>query len=85
MQHLESLNAAAWEQLSGQSVAPVTINMPGLNVKKQSGSVWYSEPFYTHAHGYKMQSCVDVNGWFSHVHIALELYIMKGPNPMTTH
>lgn len=52
-------------------------------MKKESGSAWYNEPFYTHAEGYKMQLCVNINGWFSYVHIALELYIMKGPHDDT--
>ena len=79
MRRLELLNTSAREQLSGELVAPVIIKMSGYSEYKESGSNWYSESFYTHQVGYKMQLCVNVNGWFSRIHIALEIYIVKGP------
>ena len=79
MRRLELLNTAAYKQTSGELVAPVIIKMSGFSENKESGSNWYSESFYTHEIGYKMQLCVNVNGWFSRIHIALELYIVKGP------
>lgn len=79
MRRLESLNEAAQEQTSGELVAPVIIKMSGFSEKKESGSRWYSESFYTHEVGYKMQLRVYANGWSSQIHIALELYVVKGP------
>ena len=79
LRHLESLNRAAQEQLSGELKASVIIKMSGLSDKRESGSNWSSESFFTHEFGYKMQLCVNVNGWFSRVHVGLELFVVKGP------
>ena len=80
MRYFASLNTSPQEQSSGELVAPIIVKMSGFSEKKESGTNWYSEPFYTHEAGYKMQLCVNVNGWFSRIHVAVELYIMKGPN-----
>ena len=79
MRRLESLSEAAQKQTSGELVAPVIVKMLGFGEKKESGSNWYSESFYTHEVGYKMQLCVYANGWSSRTHMALELYVVKGP------
>ena len=63
---------------------PVRINkcftMEKFQEHKENDSQWYSEPFYTHDHGYKMCLRVDVNGYdkASGSHLSLFTCFMKG-------
>ena len=49
--------------------------------KKANGGDWYSPPFYTHTHGYRMCIRVDANGNgdVKGTHISVFAYLMKGP------
>ena len=63
---------------------PVRINkcftMDKFQEHKENDSQWYSEPFYTHPHGYKMCLRVDPNGYdkASGTHLSLFTCFMKG-------
>ena len=49
--------------------------------KKENNVDWYSPPFYTHTHGYRMCIRVDANGNGDGegTHISVFAYLMKGP------
>ena len=63
---------------------PVRINqcftMDKFQEHKENDSQWYSEPFYTHDHGYKMCLRVDPNGYDKAIgsHLSLFTCFMKG-------
>ena len=67
---------------SGNQMCPVTINMSGYNMKKKDKVVWYSDSFYTHNKGYKMDLRVDAagDGEGSGTHLSVFLYLTKGPH-----
>ena len=49
--------------------------------KKENDDIWYSPPFYTHTHGYRMCITVNANG-NKHVkgtHLSVYANLMKGP------
>ena len=52
------------------SSAPLTIIFTGYQEKRKERVDWYSPPYYTHSHGYKM--CVNV--YFFLIHTKLEVY-----------
>ena len=43
------------------SVLPIELTMSNFKQYKESKTVWFSEPFYTHPYGYKMCLSVDPN------------------------
>ena len=85
---LQSIDAMVWstylfseatKSLSGSEVLPVVIKMSGFtNKKKRQKSQYFSDPFYTHSNGYKMQLSV----YFTDVgsDMSVGLYVMMGPN-----
>ena len=84
---LQSIDAMVWSTylfseatklLSGIEVLPVVIKMPDFTKKKRQRTQWFSDPFYTHSNGYKMQLSVLFNGNVSS-YMGVDLYIMKGP------
>ena len=46
----------------------------------QNGDEWYSNPFYTHPHGYKMCLRVDAKGWGNgrDTHVSVFVHMMQG-------
>ena len=56
------------------------VTMTGFERKKCSNHEWYSPPFYTHPHGYKMCLRVDAsgNGLGKGSHVSVFVFIMKG-------
>ena len=62
------------------SVVPVKLTMTEFEKHKQSGDAWYSEPFYTHHHGYKMCLRVDANGHGDGkgTHLSVAFFLMRG-------
>ena len=75
------LDTQATKMLSGNEVIPVVVKMSGFSKKKRQHSEWFSEPFYTHSNGYKLQLKVLPNdtGFLEVFHLSLCLYIVKGP------
>ncbi|XP_065902707.1 TNF receptor-associated factor 4-like [Dysidea avara] len=61
---------------------PVVMKMPEFAECKQRDVAWYSEPFYSHNRGHKLNLRIDVNGDGAGkgTHLSLFLYLMKGPH-----
>ena len=51
------------ETLTCTGTLPFQITMTEFEQHKWAGDRWYSPPFYTHTHGYRMCIRVDANGW----------------------
>ena len=62
-------------------VCPVTFKVSGYKKKKEDDILWYSDPFYTHNEGYKMDLCVDAAGYDDGegTHLSVYLYLKQGP------
>ena len=62
------------------SVVPVELVLTEFRKHKQHSKEWYSEPFYTHPHGYKMCLGVDANGagGAKGKYVSVFGYIMRG-------
>ena len=61
-------------------LVPFNVTMTGFELKKRSNYEWYSPPFYTHPHGYKMCLRVDANGNGDRKgsHVSVFVHMMKG-------
>ena len=61
-------------------ILPVSVTMTNFQRHKRNKDVWFSEPFYTHPHGYKMCLGVNANGSGDGegTHISLCVYLMGG-------
>ena len=61
-------------------LVPFTVTVPDFKIKKQLGISWYSLPFYTHPHGYKMCLNVDANGYGEgrNNHVSVFVFMKKG-------
>ena len=61
---------------------PFDFTMTEFKSKKKNDVVWYSPPFYTHTHGYRM--CINVhgngNGYGKGTHLSVFAYLMQGPH-----
>ena len=59
---------------------PFEFTMTGFEKHKRADDRWYSEPFYTHLHGYKLCLSVDANGWGegNGTHVSVGVYLMPG-------
>ena len=70
----------SWQDpnLPSQSVYEFTLNE--FSKRKQFNNQYYTSPFYTHYHGYKLQLKVSVNGDGSRKgsHVSVFAYLMKG-------
>lgn len=75
--HCRSLQAAA-----RCVVSPVIIRITDYEYKKRCKEVWYSEPFWSHHNGYKVQLKVHANGFGSGkgTHLSMGICIKEGPN-----
>ena len=64
---------------TGQPIGPVEFTMTNFN-QYQDDKHWYSPPFYTHPHGYKMCLRVTPKGWGYHkgTHLGVAIYMMRG-------
>ena len=62
-------------------VCPVTFKMLEYKNKKEDDTSWYSDSFYTHNKGYKMELCIDTAGYDDGkgTHLSVYLYLKKGP------
>ena len=72
------LNAMASMFKSGNQVLPAILQVSGYNKMKENDEQWYSDPFYTHNHGYKMCLNVEAYGCGEGTHLSVFLYLMKG-------
>ena len=74
------LHTRAMQLSSGDQVLPVIVRMSGYTQKKENNVDWYSDPFYTHKKGYKIQLNVVSNGYNSakDTHLSVYLYLMEG-------
>ena len=70
------LFSEATKLFSGNLVLPVVIKMSDFANKKRQKTQWFSDPFYTHTNGYKIQLSVLFVG----LQMNVTLYIMKGPS-----
>ncbi len=54
--------------------------MPSLQEKKENNIEFYSNPFYTHPRGYKMDINIDANGNgdYKGNHVSVWVYLMRG-------
>ena len=61
-------------------VVPFCFKMDKFKQTKQHCAEWYSPPFYTHEHGYKMCVRVDANGIMNGrgTHMSVYVYLMRG-------
>ena len=62
------------------NVPPVEFTVTDFLQKKKANTIWYSPPFYTHPHGYKMCLQVYVNGRGDGkgTHLSVFVPLMKG-------
>ena len=64
---------------TGQPIVPVEFTVTNFN-QYRDGEQWYSPPFYTHPHGYKMCLCVTPKGWGKGkgTHLGVDIRMMRG-------
>ena len=64
---------------TGQPIGPVEFTMTNFEQHKNDEE-WYSPPFYTHPHGYKMCLCVWPNGFGDGkgTHLGMTVHLMRG-------
>ena len=63
-----------------QTLTEIDRKMTDFEKNRTANAPWYSPPFYTHTHGYRMCIRVDVNG-YGHgagTHVSVSLYLMRG-------
>ena len=65
---------------SNQPIGPVEITMTHFQQCKRKNDQWYSLPFYTHPHGYKMCIRVIPNGFGrgNGTHLSVFIHLMRG-------
>ena len=65
---------------TGQPIGPVELTMIHFPQHKQDDDMWFSPPFYTHPHGYKMCMRVWPNGFGKGkgTHLGVAIYLMRG-------
>ena len=65
---------------SGDQEYPVILKMPQFRKEKTKGSMWHSDPFYTHSNEYKMSLRIYAagSGDSKGTHVSVFLCLMKG-------
>ena len=68
------------EKVTYTGTLPFEFTMTEFEKHKKAGDEWYSPPFYTHTHGYRMCIRVDANGWKEGMktHLSAYSYLMQG-------
>ena len=68
------------ETCTGQPIGHVEFTMTNFEQHKKENSPWYSPPFYTHPHGYKMGLSVYPNGQGDAVgtHASVFVHLLRG-------
>ena len=74
-QHLKTL-----EKVTYTGTLPFEFTITEFEQHKRASDQWYSPPFYTHTHGYRMCIRVDANGCRSGkgTHLSVYGYLMRG-------
>ena len=76
-----SLHQKTLEKVIGTVKLPFVFTLTEFKSKKEIDYVWYSPPFYTHTHGYRM--CITVNangnGDGKGTHLSVYAHLMEGP------
>ena len=74
-QHQKTLEKVMWT-----GALPFEFTMTEFEKHKRASDEWYSPPFYTHTHGYRMCIKVYANGFGSGkgTHLAVGGYLMRG-------
>ena len=69
------------EKVTCTGTLPFEFTMTEFEKHKTASDKWYSPPFYTHTHGYRMCIRVDANGYGSGkgTHMSIYTCIMRGP------
>ena len=76
--------AASISSLNHSNSASLTLRlsfkMSEFAAKKEEDADFFSVPFFTHHHGYKMTICIDPNGNDKHkgTHTSVWVYVLKG-------
>ena len=69
--------------IQGNKVAPVILKMNKFANYRRNGMMWYSAPFFTHRHGYKLCLCVFAAARDKDVqegnHVSVYVAVMEGP------
>ena len=68
------------EKVTCTGTLPFEFTMAEFEQYKRANDVWYSPPFYTHTHGYRMRIKVWANGWESGkgTHVSVRGCLMQG-------
>ena len=68
------------EVITSTGTLPFQFTMTEFEQHKRASDQWYSPPFYTHTHGYRMCIKVRANGWGSEkgTHLSVSGYLMQG-------
>ena len=76
-----SLHQTTLEKVVGTVKLPFVFTLTAFKSKKANDVVWYSPPFYTHTHGYRMCIRVDAkgNGDGKGTHLSVFANLMEGP------
>ena len=73
-----TLHQQTLERITCTGELPFNFTMTEFKSKKNDVD-WYSPPFYTHTHGYRMCIRVDANGYGKGTHLSVFAYLMQGP------
>ena len=65
---------------TGQPIGPVEMTMSNFQQHQDNDNDWFSPPFYTHPHGYKLCFCVGPNGYGDGelTHLGVSVHLMFG-------
>ena len=83
-----TLHQQTLERVTCTGELPFDFTMTEFKSKKKNDVEWYSPPFYTHTHGYKMRINVYANGCRVYAngygdgkgtHLSVHAYLMQGP------
>ena len=76
-----TLHQQTLERVTYTGELPFDFTMTEFKSKKKNDVDWYSPPFYTHTHGYKMSVRVYANGYGDGkgTHLSVFTYLMQGP------
>ena len=66
--------------MQSHGVLPVEFTMTEFEKHKRDNDEWFSEPFYSHPHGYKLCLKVDANGLYNTkgTHVSVGVRLMRG-------
>ena len=79
-QHSLEAHQHSLERLTHTGTLPFSFTMPDFAQHKLDDDEWFSPPFYTHTHGYKMCLRVDANGYGDEKgkFVSVFSYLMQG-------